>query len=238
MKAAKKAKISLLALLAVLVGFIYFFDLQSYLDLAVLKEKRATLDNMIGENFWLASAAYFAIYVAATALSLPGATLITIGAGALFGVVWGTVMVSFASTIGATLAFLMARFLLRDWIQNKFSKVLKPINDGIAREGGLYLLSLRLVPIFPFFMINVVMGLTPIRSSLFFLISQIGMLPGTIVYVNAGTQLSKIQSVGDIASPTLLASFALLGVFPLVAKKVMQLVRARKTNQRNSRSMD
>jgi len=148
-------------------------------------------------------------------------------AGAVFGLLWGTLIVSFASTLGATLAFLVARFVLRDAVQGRFGDSLRSINNGIEKDGAFYLFALRLVPAFPFFVINLVMGLTPIRTLMFYLVSQVGMFPGTLVYVNAGTQLADIESLSDIASPSLLASFALLGVFPIIAKKVVAIVKAK-----------
>jgi dihydrolipoamide dehydrogenase len=171
---------------------------------------------------------FFALYVAVTGLSLPGAALLTLIAGAIFGLLWGTLIVSFASTLGATLAFLVARFLLRDWVQSRFSEKLKAVNRGVAKDGPFYLFTLRLVPLFPFFVINLVMGLSPIRATTFYWVSQIGMLPGTLVYVNAGTQIASIDSLNGILSPTLLASFALLGVFPLLAKKLVAFIKARR----------
>ena len=174
-----------------------------------------------------AALVFFVIYVVVTGLSLPGAAIMTLVGGAVFGLLWGTVIVSFASTIGATLAFLVARFLLRDTVQQRFGDNLKSVNAGVEKDGAFYLFALRLVPAFPFFVINLAMGLTPIRTAMFYIVSQIGMLPGTLVYVNAGTQLANVESLGDIASPSLLASFALLGIFPLIAKKVVEVVKAR-----------
>jgi dihydrolipoamide dehydrogenase len=171
---------------------------------------------------------FFVVYVAVTALSLPGAALMTLVAGAIFGLLWGTVIVSFASSIGATLAFLASRFLFRDAIQRRFGDKLRAINQGIEKEGAFYLFTLRLVPAFPFFVINLVMGLTPIPTRTFYWVSQVGMLLGTIVYVNAGTQIGQIESLRGILSPTLLISFALLGVFPLIAKKIVDAIKARK----------
>ncbi|MEX1303389.1 MAG: TVP38/TMEM64 family protein, partial [Desulfotignum sp.] len=167
-------------------------------------------------------------YITVTALSLPGAAVMTLAGGALFGLVTGTVVISFASTIGATLAFLVSRFLLKNWVQNRFKDKLHAINRGIERDGAFYLFTLRLVPVFPFFIINLVMGLTPIRTIRFYLVSQLGMLPGTLVYVNAGTQLAQIDSLKDIVSPGLLLSFALLGMFPLLAKKGVALINRKK----------
>ncbi|MPM75767.1 hypothetical protein SDC9_122761 [bioreactor metagenome] len=162
---------------------------------------------------------YFIIYVVATALSLPGAALLTLAGGAIFGLLWGTVIVSFASTLGATLAFLMSRFLLRDWVSQRFGQRLDAIDEGVKREGAFYLFTLRLVPVFPFFLINLLFGLTAMNARTFFWVSQIGMLAGTLVYVNAGTQLARLDSLSGILSPALLGSFALLGVFPLIARK-------------------
>ena len=171
---------------------------------------------------------FFLTYVLVTGLSLPAASILTLAGGAVFGVLIGTVLVSFASTIGATLAFLASRFLFRDFIQNRFADKLQIINQGIEKDGAFYLFTLRLVPVFPFFIINLVMGLTPIRTLTFALVSQIGMLAATIVYVNAGTQLAKVNGLGDILSPQLIASFVLLGVFPLITKKSVDLFRSRR----------
>jgi uncharacterized membrane protein YdjX (TVP38/TMEM64 family) len=171
------------------------------------------------------------IYIAVAALSLPGAAILTLAAGALFGNLAGLIMVSFASSIGATLAFLVSRFLLKDYVQKKFGDKLKAINEGVAKEGAFYLFTLRLVPVFPFFVINLAMGLTPIKTLAFYLVSQVGMLPGTFVYVNAGTQIGKLESLKGILSPELIFSFALLGIFPLVAKKIISMIKARKANK-------
>jgi uncharacterized membrane protein YdjX (TVP38/TMEM64 family) len=173
-------------------------------------------------------ASYTLIYIAVTALSLPGAAVMTLAGGGLFGLLVGTIVVSFASTIGATLAFLVSRFLLRDWVQTKFNDKLQPINDGIEADGAFYLFTLRLVPAFPFFIINLVMGLTPIKTIQFYLTSQIGMLAGTIVFVNAGTHLSKIDSLNGILSPGLLISFILLGIFPFLAKKGLNIIKTKR----------
>lgn len=164
---------------------------------------------------------YFFAYVAITAFSIPGAAVVTLLGAALFGFWTSLVLVSFASTLGATLAFLSSRFLLRDWVQSKFGDKLKAINQGVAKDGAFYLFSLRLIPVFPFFLINLLMGLTPITTARFYLISQIGMLPGTAVYLNAGTQLAQIDSLSGIVSPSVLVSFALLGLFPIIAKWLM-----------------
>ena len=176
-----------------------------------------------------------AAYVLVTALSLPGAVIMTLAAGAIFGLFWGTVIASFSSPLGATLAFWSARYLLRDWVQARFGDRLKPINEGMARDGAFYLFTLRLVPVFPFFVINLLMGLVPIRSLTFYGVSQVGMLAGTLVYVNAGTQLAQINSLAGIVSPGVMLSFVLLGVFPLVAKAALGWLQRRRVYARWTR---
>lgn len=218
----------LIAVIALLIGVFFLFDLQHYLTLASLKQSLADFQVWQGERPLLVAVSFMAVYIAVTGFSLPGAAIMTLAAGALFGLWWGTLLVSFASTIGATLAFLVSRFLLRDWVQNRFGNRLKTINRGIEKDGGFYLFTLRLVPVFPFFVINLVMGLTPIRTATFYWVSQAGMLAGTLVYVNAGTQLAQLDSLGGIMSFELLASFALLGVFPLLAKKILAVVQRRR----------
>ena len=221
-------KLLLLLALGLLVGAFFVFDLGRFFSLDYFKSQQAAIETWRAAHPGLTAGLFFAGYVAVTGLSLPGAAVMTLVAGAIFGLLWGTVIVSFASTLGATLAFLAARFVLRDWVQGKFGEKLKAINAGMAKEGGLYLFTLRLIPIFPFFIINLLMGLTPIRTWTFYWVSQIGMLAGTLVYVNAGTQLAKIDSLHGILSAELLASFALLGVFPLIAKKIVAVVKARR----------
>ena len=218
--------------LAVLVGLFFAFDLGQYLNLATIKARQADLDAWRAARPGMAAAIFFAAYVAVTALSLPGALVMTLAGGAIFGLGWGLLIVSFASSIGATLAFLASRWLLRDWVQSRFGERLKAVNAGVEREGGFYLFTLRLVPVFPFFVINLAMGLTPIKALTFYWVSQLGMLAGTAVYVNAGTQLAQIDSLSGIVSPGLLGSLVLLGVFPLVAKKIVDLVKARKVYAR------
>ena len=221
-------KLLLLLALGLLVGAFFVFDLGRFFSLDYFKSQQAALETWRAGHPGLTAGLFFAVYVAVTGLSLPGAAVMTLVAGAIFGLLWGTVIVSFASTLGATLAFLTARFVLRDWVQGKFGEKLKALNAGMAKEGGFYLFTLRLIPIFPFFIINLVMGLTPIRTWTFYWVSQVGMLAGTLVYVNAGTQLAKINSLQGILSPELLASFALLGLFPLIAKKIVAVVKARR----------
>ena len=236
----KTSKVVLVLVIALLVYVFFAFDLAQYLNLEYLKSKQANIDAYYQANPWKTSLIYVAIYIAVTGLSLPGAAIMTLAGGAIFGLTIGTLVVSFASTIGATLAFLVSRFLLYHAVQNKFGKNLQAVNEGIKKDGAFYLFTLRLVPIFPFFMINLVMGLTPIRTIRFFLVSQIGMLAGTLVYVNAGTQIAKLESLSGILSPGLLASFVLLGMFPLIAKKLVDFIKARKVlrNYKRPRSFD
>ena len=221
-------KIALVVLVAAMVAGFFIFDLGRYFDLEFIKAQRDAYQSYYEQRPSIAILAYAAIYIAVTSLSLPGAAILTLLGGALFGVVTGTVVVSFCSTIGATVSFLVARFLLRDAIQSKFGDRLETINNGIAKEGIFYLFTMRLIPVIPFFVINLVMGLTPIRTAQFFFVSQLGMFPGTIVYVNAGTQLAQIDSLAGILSPQLIFSFVLLGLFPLIAKKFVALVNRRK----------
>lgn len=211
-----------------LVVLFFVYDLGQFLSLAYIKSRQAWLMDIYSSHTLLTIGAYMLIYIAVTALSLPGAAVMTLAGGALFGLLTGTVVISFASTIGATLAFLVSRFLLKDWVQNRFKDKLKAINQGIEKEGAFYLFTLRLVPVFPFFIINLVMGLTPISTRRFYLVSQLGMLPGTLVYVTAGTQLAQIDSLQGILSPGLLLSFALLGIFPLLAKKGVAFINKKR----------
>jgi len=224
----KWSKIIILFIVFVLVYCFFAFDLRQYFTLEYLKSQQHAFETCYANNKWLTISIYMGIYILVTALSLPGATMMTLAGGAMFGLWVGFVVISFASTIGATLAFLVARFLLRDYVQTKFGDKLNAINEGIRKDGSFYLFTLRLVPIFPFFVINLAMALTPIRTAVFYIISQIGMLPGTLVYVNAGTQLGKIESAQGILSPGLILSFVLLGIFPLIAKKLVTFIKARK----------
>ena len=221
-------KTMLLLLITSLITFFFVFDLGSYLTFEQLKAQQVGLQGWREANPSLAVGLFFTIYVLVTALSLPGAAVMTLAVGAVFGLLWGVVLVSFASTLGATLAFLISRFLLRDWVQSKFGDRLQALNEGVRKDGSFYLFTLRLVPIFPFFVINLLMGLTPIRTFTYAWVSQIGMLAGTIVYVNAGTQLAALESPAGILSPTLLGSFILLGLFPLIAKKAVDRIQAQR----------
>lgn len=209
--------------------FLYsHYNLGQYLSFESLKNNQVQLQNYYQNQPLIVIFIFSFIYVFSVALSLPGATILTLAAGAIFGLGIGALIVSFASTIGATLAFLASRFLLRDYVQSKFREKLKSINEGIKREGAFYLFTLRLVPIFPFFLINLVMGLTPIKTPTFFIVSQIGMLAGTLVYVNAGTQLAQLESLKGILSPQIIFSFALIGVLPLISKVFVAHIKSRK----------
>ncbi|WP_036160818.1 FAD-dependent oxidoreductase [Marinimicrobium sp. LS-A18] len=221
-------RLTVIAIVIALVVAFFGFDLNDYLTLAQLKSSQATFDQWLREFPVLVPAVYFVVYVLVTALSLPGAAIMTLAGGALFGLWQGLLLVSFASSTGATLAFLVARFVLRESVQNRFGERLKAINRGIERDGAFYLFTLRLVPLFPFFVINLVMGVTRLKTWTFYWVSQLGMLGGTAVYVNAGTQLAEIDSVGGIFSPELILSFALLGVFPWIAKAIVRVVQRRR----------
>ncbi len=221
-------RILIIVAAAVLVAAYYFFDLGHYINLSYIKSSQDRFHKLYAEQGFAVIAIYMLFYIIFTALSLPGAVVMTLAGGALFGLAAGTVIVSFSSTIGATLACFVSRYLLRDWVQSRFGDKLSGIHKGIEEEGPFYLFTLRLVPIFPFFMINLVMGLTTMRLSTFYLVSQIGMLPGTIVYVNAGRELSRIESLSGILSPGLIVSFVLLGLFPIVTKKVLGWYKRRK----------
>jgi pyruvate/2-oxoglutarate dehydrogenase complex dihydrolipoamide dehydrogenase (E3) component/uncharacterized membrane protein YdjX (TVP38/TMEM64 family) len=227
-----KSRIVLFIAIAALIAAFFVFDLKQYFSLDFFKQQQAGIEAYYRDHPLQTAAIFFAIYVAVTGLSLPGAAIMTIIAGAIFGLVWGTVIVSFAASIGATLAFLASRFLFRDAIQQKFGDKLAAINRGVEKEGAFYLFALRLVPAFPFFVINLVMGLTPMKPLTFYWVSQLGMLAGTIVYVNAGTQIAQITSLAGLASPALIGSFVLLGLFPIIAKKVLDWLKARKVYAR------
>jgi pyruvate/2-oxoglutarate dehydrogenase complex dihydrolipoamide dehydrogenase (E3) component/uncharacterized membrane protein YdjX (TVP38/TMEM64 family) len=227
-----KARVVLLVVLVALIAAFFAFDLKQYFSLDLFKQQQAAIDATFQAHPLQTAGIYFAIYVAVTGLSLPGATLMTLVGGAIFGLLWGTMIISFAASIGATLAFLASRFLFRDAIQGKFGDKLAAINRGVEKEGALYLFALRLVPAFPFFVINLVMGLTPMKTRTYYWVSQLGMLAGTIVYVNAGTQIAQIASLAGLVSPGLVGSFVLLGLFPLAAKKVVDGLKARKVYAR------
>ena len=218
----------LVVIIAALIASFFILDLNQYLTLESLKSNQQDLAQYINANWLVAFIGYLVIYAVATALSVPGAAILTLGAGALFGFGWGLLLASFASSIGATLAFLASRFLLRDWVKNTFSKKLESIDKGIEKDGAFYLLSLRLVPIFPFFIINLVMGVTSIKTWTYYWVSQLGMLIGTAVFVNAGTQLVEINQLSDILSSDLILSFVLLGIFPILAKFILSALQQRR----------
>ena len=227
-----KKKIALFIGLAALLVAFFVLDLGRFLSLDYLKSSQARFDALYQSQPWTVVGVYFLIYVLVTALSFPGAVILTLAGGAIFGLVWGTVIVSFASSVGATLAFLAARFLLRDSLEARFGARLAEFNRGVAAEGAFYLFTLRLVPLVPFFVINLMMGLTQMKVRTFYGVSQLGMLAGTAVYVNAGTQLAQLNSLQGILSPGLLGSFVLLGLFPLLARKVTDLIKRRQVYAR------
>ncbi|HEX5484922.1 MAG TPA: FAD-dependent oxidoreductase [Limnobacter sp.] len=224
----KRSKLLLTGLIVVAIVAFFASGLQHQFTLANFKAQQAHFSELNHTHPVVTAGVFFILYVLVTALSLPGAAIMTLVGGALFGLLEGFLLVSFASSLGATLAFLASRFLLKDWVQSRFGERLKAINQGVEKEGGFYLFTLRLVPAFPFFVINLVMGLTPIKPFTFYWVSQLGMLAGTFVYVNAGTQLGEINTLAGVVSPGLLASFALLGLFPLIAKKALDQLKKAK----------
>jgi len=222
-----------IVVVTVVVGLVALFKLlglSQYLTLSYVKTSQETFAAVYANHRLMVIVAYMVIYILVTSLSLPGAAIMTLAGGALFGLLIGTLVVSFASTIGATLACFVSRFVLRDWVQRKFGDKLKEVNEGITREGTFYLFTLRLIPIFPFWLINMVMGLTKMPLRTFYWVSQVGMLAGTVVYVNAGGELAKINSISGILSPGLILSFVLLGLFPIGIKKLFSLYKSKKTS--------
>jgi len=224
----KIKRLLVFAVIALTVVAFFVSGLGDYLSLELFKSQQAQIGAYVGAHPWQTAAVYFVVYVAVTALSLPGALVMTLVGGALFGLLWGVVLVSFASSIGATLAFLASRFLFRDWVRGRFGARLEPVSRGMEREGAFYLFGLRLVPIIPFFVINLLMGLTAIRTGTYYWVSQVGMIPATLVFVNAGTQLASIDAPSGILSPGLLLSFALIGAFPLLARRVLAWLESRR----------
>ncbi|MFM5785505.1 FAD-dependent oxidoreductase [Aeromonas veronii] len=223
-----RTRLLLALVMGSLIGTFFALDLGRYLSLDTLQAQQAAVAQWVDSHFVSASLLFVLIYVLSTALSLPGASLLTLGGSAVFGVAWGLLLVSFASTIGATLAFLSARFLLRDWVERRFGDKLATFHSGMAKEGAFYLLSLRLIPIFPFFLVNLLMGLTPIRVSTYYWVSQLGMLPGTFVYVLAGSELGQLTSTGNILSPGLMVALTLLGLMPWLVKKLTDKLALRR----------
>jgi pyruvate/2-oxoglutarate dehydrogenase complex dihydrolipoamide dehydrogenase (E3) component/uncharacterized membrane protein YdjX (TVP38/TMEM64 family) len=228
------SRVRLLVVGVFAVAAIVFFAAggQRYFTFENLKAQQAALEAWREMYPWQTALAFFAIYVTFTSLSLPAAALMTLLAGAIFGLGWGIVLVSFASAIGATIAFLASRFVLRDWVQERFRTQLKGINRGVEKEGAFYLFTLRLIPAVPYFLINLAMGLTPIRTWTFYWVSQVAMFPATVLYVNAGTQLARLDSLQGILSWQLIGAFVLLGIFPLAAKKAVDVVKARRVYAR------
>jgi pyruvate/2-oxoglutarate dehydrogenase complex dihydrolipoamide dehydrogenase (E3) component/uncharacterized membrane protein YdjX (TVP38/TMEM64 family) len=220
-----KRIIIFLVIIASIIFGVAFFDLTSYLTFDELKQRQSELQSLVSDNSFAAAAIFFLVYVLATSVSFPGALILTLAGGALFGLVQGTLLISFASTIGALFAFLVARYFLHDFVQNKFSDRLTLINQKVEKEGAFYLLFLRLVPAFPFFLVNLVMALTPIRAWTYYWVSQLGMLPATLIYVNAGTQIAKISSPSDIASPSMIFAFILLGILPFITKGIISTLK-------------
>ncbi|MFT6927573.1 MAG: putative membrane protein YdjX (TVP38/TMEM64 family) [Psychromonas sp.] len=207
------------------------FEFNHLLTLENAKIYQAQLSEYINNNFLLASVLFFVLYTVSTALSIPGSIILTLLGAALFGFWWSLLLVSFASSIGATIAFLFSRYLLRDWVQRRFSGKLQAINLGIKKDGTLYLLTLRLIPIFPFFIINLLMGLTPMSAKKYYLFSQLGMLPTTIVFLNTGTQLADINSLSGLLSPSVLMSLVVLGLLPLISKFIINGIKQNKVYQ-------
>ncbi len=223
-----KIRLLLLVGVAAVLGSWFVFDLERYVGLELVQSQLGALQAFKEENFPLTALIYFAVYVLMAAFSIPGALLMTLLGGALFGLLWGTVIISFASSVGATAAFLIARTLLHDWVQKRYGKKLEPINRGIRKDGGFYLFTIRMVPLFPFFLVNLAMSLTPIRWPTFYIASQSGMLLSTAVFVNAGSELASITSLSGLVSGSVLFSIALVGVTPLVARFIVGGLQRRK----------
>ena len=220
-------KLMLTTLITIVLILLILFDLHHYLTLEHLKSSKDNLNAYYQDNPLIVLGTFFLIYLTSATFSIPGATVLTLAGGNLFGLVAGTIVVSFASTIGATLAMLISRLMLKDWVQNHFAVQMGTINSGILKEGAFYLFTLRLLPAVPFFVINLVMGFTPMRTVTFFWVSQLGMLPATLVYINAGSELGKVQTIDDILSSSLIISFLLLGIFPLLIKKIITAIQAK-----------
>jgi uncharacterized membrane protein YdjX (TVP38/TMEM64 family) len=219
------AKLAVVALLLLLVAGYFVFDLGRYLDLDYLKAVHEQAVLLVSQRPVLSTVLFFSGYVLVAAASLPGAAVMTLAAGALFGLPWGLAVVSFASSVGATSAMLIARTVLGGTVQRRFGAQLESVNRGLERDGGFYLFTIRMVPLFPFFVVNLVMGLTPIRTWTFYWVSQVGMLAGTFVFVFAGTQLARVDQISDVLSPGMIAALSLLGLFPLLARKGVGWIR-------------
>lgn len=224
-----KGKLIVIVGLALLIVLFFSMGWHNYFSLESFNQHKEDLFAFQNDHPYLVIAIYFIVYVIVTGASLPGAALMTLVGGALFGLLLGTIIISFASTIGATIAFLMSRYVLRDTVQNRFGEKLRLVNEEMEKDGAFYLFTVRLVPAIPFFVINLVMGLTPIKTLTYFFVSQIGMLAGTIVYVFAGTQIATIDSLSGILSPGIIIAFTVLGLFPLLAKKLLELIKSVKS---------
>lgn len=220
-----RRKLAIGILIALAIGAAIYFDAARFFDIATLKSQQAALEAHRDAHPVQTALLFFCLYITVIGASIPGAAILTLAAGAIFGLVWGSVIVSFASSLGATIAFLLARYLFRDVVQARFGKRLTAINTGVEKEGAFYLFTLRLVPLFPFFLINLALALTPIRTKVFYFVSQIGMLPATLVFVYAGTQLAKIDSISGILSPEIIGAFTLLGFFPLLTKRFVAAIK-------------
>ena len=228
----KYTKVVVLLLIAIAVAAYFALDLGQYLNLEFLKARQQAFKAFCAENPVQGIGGYILLYVLLTALSIPGATVATLAGGALFGVWYGSAIVLFAASIGATLAFLASRYLLQDWVRRRFDKQFDAIDERFRCDGVLYLLTLRLVPVFPFFIVNLLLGLTTMRTWTFYWVSLVGMLPGTVVRVNAGTELAQIDSLHDIVSWEIIGSFFLLGLVPFLIKKALDLFNRHKVSQR------
>jgi len=227
----KKSKILLIVSIILLFAAYFYFDLGQYLTLESIKEWQLKILQDLNENYALYLIGFSLIYIIATALSFPGAALLTLLGGGLFGVVIGTLVVSVSSTLGATVSFWSARFLLKESVEKKFASTVNKINAGVEKEGGFFLFGLRLVPVFPFFMVNLLMGLTNIKTTTYMWVSALGMLPGTIAYVNAGTQLSQIDSLKGLLSPGLIGAFVFIGILPVLSKKLLQKINSKNSQE-------
>jgi len=234
MTAIQAKRVAIVSTIVLLFAAVWYFNLTDYLTLEYIKLKQDAFKMLHDEHTFLVVGSFVILYILVTALSIPGAAIMTLAAGALFGFWTALVAVSFASTIGATLACFVSRYILKDWVNDTFGSKIDKINQGIEREGAFYLFTVRLVPIFPFFAINLVMGITSLPLRTFFWVSQLGMLPGTAVYVNAGKQLATINDISDVLQPVHIISFALLGIFPLLAKYLLKFIRKIKESKQHA----
>jgi uncharacterized membrane protein YdjX (TVP38/TMEM64 family) len=227
--AVRKTRWLVALIIATTIAAFFAFDLGRYLSFDYIQDQHAGIERMRAAHPLIAAAAFFALYVAYTGFSIPGAALMSLAAGAIFGLVWGTVIASFASTLGGTLAFLASRFLFREAVRRRLGERLRAVDRGVEKDGELYLFALRVLPVIPYFLVNLAMGLTPLRTWTFYWVSQLGTLTSTVVYVNAGTELVHIESPRDLFSPALLASLAALALLPIAAQKLIDAARARRS---------